>query len=119
MSLPSSVYTTTCDIYRPFGAGSPTATAVPCKLVGDLSRGRGSGLSSVLSWTHYIDVDDGLDIRDGCIRSPGSDAVTYYEGDEIRIPTGATTKYVVVWVETRNFGTSRAYKRVYLLRDTA
>lgn len=119
MSLPSSLLSTTCDIYRPFGAGLPTYSAVPCRLVADLPRGRGSGLAGLLAWTHYIDLDTTVDIRDGCSRPAGSDAPMFADGDEVRIPSSASTRYVVVWVETRCHGTTQAYKRAYLLRDTA
>lgn len=119
MSIPSSLLPTTCDIYRPFGAGSPTTSSVPCKHVPDLARGRGSGLAGVLSWTHYIDVNDTIDIRDGCTRTLGANAINYADGDQVRIPSGSSTKYVVVWVEMKNLGTAQAFKRAYLMRDTA
>jgi hypothetical protein len=119
MSIPTTLLTTTCDIYRPFGAGSPTHTAVPCRLVPDLPRGRGSGLAGVLAWSHYIDLQDTADILDGCSRPAGSDSELFNDGDEVRIPSGASTRYVVVWVETRLLGTANAYKRAYLLRNAA
>lgn len=116
MAIPTTLQTTTCDIYRPFGAGAPTTTGVVCRLVPDLPRGQ---RSSGLSWTHYIDVADTVDIRDGCTRLGGAYAVTYADGDEIRIPDGAGSRYCVVWVELINRGTPRQFKRVYLVRDTA
>ena len=119
MSLPSSFTPTTCDIYRPYGAGSPTYSSIPCRLVPDFARGRGSGLAGILVWTHFIDLDDGTDILDGNVRIPGSDSLSYSDGDEVRIPSGFTTRFMVVWVERRNLGTSQAYKRAYLMRDTA
>jgi hypothetical protein len=119
MSIPASLLTTTCDVYRPFGAGSPSATGLACRLVADLSRGRGSGLAGVLMWTHYLDLDPAADVLDGCTRSAGSDALLYADGDEVRVPSGGATRYAVVWVEKRCVGTPQEYKRVYLLRDTA
>lgn len=120
MPIPTSQLTTTCDIYRPFGAGAPTTTGVACRLVPDLERGRGSGTASALVfWSHYIDVDDAVDLRDGCTRIGGVDAVNYADGDEVRIPNAAGSRYVVVWVEMVNRGSSRQFKRAYLLRDTA
>ncbi|MCE9531642.1 MAG: hypothetical protein K8T89_11050 [Planctomycetes bacterium] len=119
MSIPANLLTTTCEIRRPFGAGSPTTSGIACKLATDMPRGRGSGLAGLLTWTHYIDLDDTVDIRDGCSRFLGANVVTYADGDEVRIPSGGTTRFVVVWVETRNLGTSQSFKRVYLLRDTA
>src|SRR5262249_36663590 len=106
MPPPSRLLTPTCAIYRPFGAGSPTATAVPCRLVACLDRGRGGTTAAdYLTWSHYIDLDDTVDVRDGCSRTAGNDRITYADGDEVRIPTGAgSTRYVVVWVEMVNRG---------------
>ena|SRR5437867_2854512 len=119
MSIPANHLTTTCDIYRPFGAGSPTTTAVACRLVTDLAGGRGVGANGSVIWTEYLDVDDTADIRDGCTRLAGGDSVIYADGDEVRIPNGSGSRYVVVWVELVNRGTSRQFKRAYLVRDTA
>ena len=119
MSIPASLLPTTCDIYRPFGAGSPLATAVPCRLVPTLERGRNSGLSGVLMFTHYIELDEAADIEDGCTRTATANAISYADGDEVRIPSGGSTKYVVVWVETKQLGTAMAFKRAYLMRHTA
>jgi hypothetical protein len=121
MSLPPQLLTTTCDVYRPFGAGAATFTGVPCRLVSCLERGRGATTGpNYLTWTDYIDVDDTVDVRDGCSRSVGSDHPNYADGDEVRIPTGgSTSNYVVVWVTLFNRGSSMAFKRAYLLRHTA
>jgi hypothetical protein len=115
MPLPSNQLTTTCDIYRPFGAASPTTTGIACRLVPDLARGQ----SGLLTWTHYLDLDDSVDVRDGCTRLLGGDAVSFFDGDEVRVPNASGSRYVVVWVEVLNRGTPRQFKRVYLLRDTA
>lgn len=116
MPIPASQLTTTCDIFRPFGAGAPTTTGVACRLVPDLANGRGAG--GGLVWSHYVDLDDTADVRDGCTRAAGVNAVTYGDGDELRIPNASGSRYVVVWVELLNRGTSRQIKRAYLLRDT-
>jgi hypothetical protein len=116
MPLPSSYLTTTCDVYRPFGAASPTTTGIACRLVPVI---RGELPAPGLAWTHYIDVDDTVDIRDGCTRSAASGTVLYADGDEVRIPNASGSRYVVTWVVVMNRGTSRTFKRVYLLRDTA
>jgi hypothetical protein len=121
MTMPSHLLTTTCDIYRPFGAASPTTTSVPCRLVACLPRGRGgySG-GSYLVWSHYLDIADTVDVRDGCSRAAGSDTISYGDGDEVRVPGGGgSTRYVVVWVEMVNRGTALQFKRAYLLRDQA
>jgi hypothetical protein len=120
MTIPSNLLTTTCDIYRPFGAGSPTSTGVSCRLAANLPRGRGAATGpNYLVWTHYIDLADTADVRDGCSRSPGTDQITYADGDEVRVPSGGGTRYVVVWVELVNRGAGQQFKRAYLLRDTA
>lgn len=120
MTIPASVLTTTCDIYRPYG-GALVTSGVACRLVPDLARGRGSHAGgNYLVWTHRLDVADTVDVRDGCGRTPGLDFVVYGDGDEVRVPGGAgTTRYVVVWVEVVNRGTAVEFKRAYLLRDTA
>ena len=121
MAIPSSMLPTTCDIYRPFGAASPTTSGVACRLVPNLPRGRGSATgASYLMWSHYLVVDSSVDIRDGCTRMAGVDAITYADGDEVRVPSGgSSTRYVVVWVEMVNRGTAQQFKRAYLLRHSA
>jgi hypothetical protein len=111
MTIPAQFLTITCDIYRPFGAGSPTTTSVPCRLT-PVVREAGSP-----EWTHTLDVQPGVDVRDGCTRAAGSAAMTYADGDEVRVPSGGTTRYVVVRVEVVHRGTPLQYQRVYLLRD--
>lgn len=115
MTAMSSLLSTTCDIYRPATAGSPTTTGVASRHVPSLNR----VLQSPLVWTDIIDLDESVDVRDGCTRVAGADAITYADGDGIRIPNASGTRYVVVWVETINRGTTRAFKRAYLIRDTA
>jgi hypothetical protein len=118
MAIPSELLPTTCDVYRPFGAGAPTYTNVPCRLVGDFARGRQAAVGAP-EWTHYIELAHDADVRDGCTRLGGVAAIAYADGDEIRVPSGATTSYVVVWVEKVDSGTPREFKRAYLLRNTA
>lgn len=120
MSIPSFLLTTTCDIYRPFGAVSPTATGIPCRLVADMPRGhsgRGTYSPSPLLWTHYLDLDATVDVRDGCVRPDNANVLAYTDGDEVRVPTGGSgLRFVVIWVEVHNQGTTRDFKRVYLMR---
>lgn len=119
MAIPAELLPTTCDIYRPFGAGAATHTNVRCRLVTDLYRGRGTG-GGVPHWTHYLDLDPAADILDGCTRLPGGSTVTYADGDEVRVPAGAANpRFVVVWVETVDPGTPREFKRAYLTRHAA
>ena len=119
MSLPAALLTTTCDVYRPFGAPTPTLTGVPCQLVGDFAGGQPRSVNAFW-WSHYLLVDAAVDVRDGCSRTPGVDAPTYGEGDMVVVPSGAgNTRYVVVWVEYVHLVSPNEHKRVYLLRDQA
>jgi len=114
MSIPTPFLTTTCDIYRPFGAGSPTTSNVPCRLTP-----RAAEAVSESDCTHTLDVQPGVDIRDGCTRSAGSSAMTYADGDEVRVPSGGSTRYVVVRVDVVNRGAPAQFQRAYLLRHAA
>jgi hypothetical protein len=117
MSLPSSLLTTTCDIYRPLGAPSPTVSGVPCQLVPAFAQGQPVGPTALI-WTHYLLVNPGVDIRDGCTRGAGLDSISYADGDGVVIPGGAgNTRYAVVWVEYVYRGQANEHKRVYLIRD--
>lgn len=119
MALPSVSLNTMCDIYRPFGSASPLTTGIPCQLVPDMAHGQ-PRLSGNLVWTHYLLVKEDVDIRDGCSRNAGTLTIAYTDGDKVVVPTGAgNTSYVVVWVEYLHRGSTSAYKRAYLLRDTA
>lgn len=118
MSIPFNLLPTTCDIYRPFGTASPTTSNVPCRLVADFNRSRQA--SDTPDWTHYLVLNPDIDIRDGCTRLVGSNGITYADGDEIRIPSGASSpRFVVVWVEKIETGSPREYKRAFLMRHTA
>src|SRR5258708_6056080 len=110
------LWTTTCDIYRPFGDSTPTATGVACRLVPDLPRGQ---LAAGLSWTHYVDCSVDTDVRDGCTRSEGSASVTFADGDEVRVPSVSDVRYVVVWVETHNLDGPNSFRRAFLTRHDA
>lgn len=122
MSIPAQLLTTSCDLYRPFGDASPTTSDIACRLAPALTATAGAGhpITDALTWTHTLDLQPGVDIRDGCSRSPGSTTIDFADGDEVRVPGGAgTTRYVVVWVETVGRGTSMQYQRAYLLRHEA
>jgi hypothetical protein len=114
MAVPTELLPTTFDVYRPFGAGSPTVSGVAGRLVGDFARGR---QATAPAWTHYLEVSSDTDVRDGCTRTAGSPGPVYADGDEVRVPGG--TRFVVVWVETVDAGTPREFKRAYLARHTA
>jgi hypothetical protein len=108
----------TCDVYSSMGAGSPdVATGISCKHTPCMPQGLRSE-PGALQYTDVILVADTVDVRDGCTRTAGTNAVTYGDGYKVAIPSGGTT-YSVVWVETVNRGMSSAYKRVYLMRDAA
>jgi hypothetical protein len=120
MALPAALLTNTCDIYRPFGDATPLATGIPCRLAPDLAGGSGKKVVAALIWTHILDFQPGADVRDGCSRTAGTNAIDFADGDEVRVPGGAgTTRYVVVWVETVGLGTTMQYQRAYLLRHEA
>lgn len=108
----------TFDLYQPFGAAVPTATNLPCQFVSDMPSGNVTIPSAVVAWTHYIDVAVAVSINDGCTRVAGLNTETYADGDEVRIPTGGSTRYVVVWVTLCDVE-STVVKRCYLMRHAA
>jgi hypothetical protein len=113
--IPPRLLTTTCDIYRPFGDASPTYTEVPCRISPKLATAAPEGLS----WSHTLDLQPGVDVQDATSRSAGTAALNYAEGDEVRVPSGGSTRYVVVWVEVVARGTPLQFLRAYLLRHEA
>ena len=62
MPLPDAVLTTTCDVYRPFGASTPIATGVPCRLTAVVGAGQPMAPSG-LAWTHTLDVQPDVDLN--------------------------------------------------------
>ncbi len=111
--MTTPLWTMNCDIYRPFGDSTPTVSGVACRLVPDFARGQ---MSSALTWTHYLDLLGDVDVRDECTRSEGSTAITFADGDEVRVPSGSDVRYVVVWVESHNVDGPGAFRRVFLVR---
>ncbi len=105
-----SFLTETAMVYRPFGSVTPLSAGIAGRLIADQS-----GLSTMhpLQWTHLLELPAGADIRDGCTRTAGSNAITYADGDEVRIDS---IRYVVVWVERVNTGTNHERTRAYLMR---
>jgi hypothetical protein len=119
MAIPPDLLQSTCDVYRPFGAGSPTHTNLACRLVADFARGR-MAAGGVPEWTHIVEMAADADVLDGCTRSTGASTPTYADGDELRIAIGSSTpRFVVVWVETVDLGSPLEFKRAYLLRHSA
>ncbi len=119
MALMPGVALTTCDIKNGWG-GADRATGVLCKHEPRVAEGRLHGApGTVVLFSDEIDLDPSVDIRDGWTRTAGSNALTYADGDEVRVPSGSSNKYVVVWVEIVNRGTPQALKRAYLLRHSA
>jgi hypothetical protein len=106
-------------IYRPFGAGVPLATGIPCRVIPSLPQGRGGTAGpTYLTWTHRVDFSPDYDVRDGCSRASGTNYLTYADGDEVRVVVGSETwVFVVVLVERRYSGTDRDYTRAYCVRD--
>jgi hypothetical protein len=110
----------TFNILRPFG-GATFASGVLGTLYADLQPGRGgySG-GNYFPWTDYLECSDSTDIRDGCTRPAGIDAVSFSNGDEVLITTPPTaTAYVVVQVQRLVDLNGVTYKRAYLTRDQA
>lgn len=107
----------TCDIYSPFGAANPTSVNVPCQFVEDLFKGRGTSPINTVAWTHYIDVAEAVSILDGCTRTATLNTQNYFDGDEVRIPTGGSMRFVVVWV-TLCDAEGVTVKRCYLMRHS-
>lgn len=117
MPLPDLAKTTTMDLYRPFG-GALVKENIRIRLVEQQPGGRRNTDAAVQpQWSHVVECDYSEDVRDGCTRAAGSNNVTYADGDEVRIPDGSGTKFVVVWVTPVNRGSELAFKRVYLMRD--
>jgi hypothetical protein len=115
-------FTSTFEIRRPFGAGSATTSGLNCTLIGEFEPSRKA--ADIPSWTHVLICESTVDLRDGCSRVGGSNAITHTDGDEVRIPSGASSpRFVVVWCETVNKGETGPdlyeYKRVFLMRHTA
>jgi hypothetical protein len=114
MPLPEAILVSRCNIFRPFTAPFPMLMNVRCRLIGVFGRGR-AGLTFV--YTHLLEVQPDIDIRDGCNRAGGSPTLAYSDGDKVQITIGATLyTFVVVWVEVVNADTPREFKRAYLLR---
>jgi hypothetical protein len=107
---------TTCDIYRPFDSGTLIASAIPCRLT---PAYRAAEKVNDLAWTHTLDIQPGVDLRDGVSRIVATVQLSYADGDEVRVPSGGTTRFVVVWIETVGRGTALQYQRAYLLRHEA
>ncbi len=119
MALPDLAKTTTMDIYRPFG-GAVAQENVRIRLLDEQPAGRRRTATAVqLQWTHVVECDYTVDIRDSCTRAAGSSDLTYADGDDVRIPDASGTRFVVVWVTPVQRGSELAFKRVYLLRHDA
>jgi hypothetical protein len=119
MALPETAKTTTMDIYRPFG-GALAQENVRIRMLDSQPRGRRFTATALqVQWSHIVECDHSVDIRDGCTRAAGSNDITYADGDEVRIPDASGTRFVVVWVTPVSRGSELAFKRVYLLRHDA
>lgn len=111
--------TTTFNIRRPYGAGASVESGLRCRLMEQLDEGR-AALAGCMQWTHYIDCQETVDIRDGITRATGALTVTFTEADadEVRIPDDNGTRYIVVFVAVISQGDKQGvYKRVFLHRD--
>ncbi len=115
----SDGFTTTFDVYRPFGAAAASTAGLVGVFYSDAINGRGSySGGNYLTWSDFIDVASTVDVRDGLGRGSGLDTTVYSDGDEVRVPSGAAvSRYVVVKVSNMRDLTGVLFKRVYLLRD--
>lgn len=94
---PGSVDNASYQIHRPFGAASARSSGTG-SLVDSLPCGRSPGGSNLL-YTHVLYVGSSEDVRDGCSRTAGGDAILYADGDEVRVTTPfGYTRFAVVWV---------------------
>lgn len=109
----------TFDCYRPFSSGTPLFTNKSGILYPDLVQGRGGYSGGQYStWTHFLDFDSSLDVRDASSRAAGLDFLSYADGDKIVVPSGGTvTAYVVMRVITYSDAGGVIIKRAYLVRD--
>src|SRR5262249_38243537 len=99
-------FTTTCDVYRPFGAGAPTEIGIPCRLVPNLNQVvRGA---EGVSWTHYIDLPAVTDTQDRFTRAAPPPDVRYANGHELR---GGPVRSGGVWVELHMRGGAMPFRR--------
>lgn len=104
------------QVRRPFNSATIIFDDMPCRLVPAQWGGR-PRFSGGFWVTHYLDCDSGLDIRDGCSRTLGLNAVTFADGDEVRVGLAdGTWRFVVVWSEVRFPDLPNEYRRVYLMR---
>lgn len=110
-------YPTTFSVRRPFGDATANSQDNACRITDQIDEGR-PALAGQLMWSHYIDFEVEIDVRDGATRTAGTDALTYADGDEVRIPSESGHRYVVVFVSMMAQGSARQWKRAYLLRHT-
>ena len=118
MALPDWLLTTTCEIRRPFGSGSVLTANISCRVSGEWARGQAAAKDAGTRWTHRMDVNPSVDIRDHVDRNTGENLLVWADGDEVRIPSGGSTRFVVAWVEEVDTGTPEEHLRVYLLRHS-
>ncbi len=107
------------EIRRPFGAAVAFVSNVAATFYPDFPGGRGSySGGNYLTWDGFVDVASSVDVRDGLSRAAGLDTTSYADGDELRIPQGASaTRYVVVKVVNLSDLKGVPFKRAYVLRD--
>lgn len=110
-------YATTCDVYRAAHnpPAAPDVAAVPIDMFGSFFRRTESGEGDTAAghYTHTIDFDLAVDIRDDYNEgTPGANR------DHIYVPDKTGTQFVVRFVERREDESSGPYKRAYLDRKT-
>jgi hypothetical protein len=116
MALPIAP-NTTCDIYRVGVAppAAPSVAGVPCFLKADWRAGQEAGDrpgSGALNWTHVMLVDVSVDIRDVY-----AGQVAPAPQDSVYVPDQNGTRFLVMFIERVQRGSSQEHKRVYLERQ--
>jgi hypothetical protein len=106
----------TFDWYSPWNAALPSGVNLACQFVQDMPAGNRPGGTSIVAWSHYIDIDPTISVADACTRTGSLNTQNYADGDEVRIPTGGTARYVVVWVTPCDVEGTVVH-RCYLMRN--
>ncbi len=117
MALPVTP-NTTCDIYRAGNnpPAAPDVAGVRCNLKpdwrGGMEAGDRAGLTAASVWTHIMEVETSVDIRDNY-----AGALATNLSDHVWVPDKNGTKFIVVFIERVGRGTAFDYKRAYLDRQ--
>ena len=115
MGFMSFMPTTSCDIRRPYG-GSIQTEDEPCSIRALRKSDAIPPHLANANVTHILCVGPAVDVQDTASNAVSSTSITLADGDEVRVPSGGSTVYVVLWVDRVSHGTAFEHKRVYLIR---